>query len=159
MLSRDDEIKIEQYRRCSEDIRHFDRGVWQIASIATTVAGIMLGIAFTYLSGIVRVLTLLSTFLLLLAFTITISKYIHFDAARGIFMGQIEEDYFKVRRVPAKTQDVKKFLEKQKESPVKPPASWFVSQKAHQWLGVAILGMTLFMAFITIYAIYNIIYL
>jgi len=100
------------------------------------------------LSGFVRTLTLLSTSILLLALTVTVAKYILFDLARGQFMRQIE-DYFKARQVPAKTDDIIKFLEGQKVE-IERPIRWFKRQKASQWLVSAMLGITIILFVITL---------
>jgi hypothetical protein len=71
-------IRIEQYIRCCADIRHFDNGVWQIASINITIAGIMIGVSFQFLSGCWRAIPLFIAFCLSLALTVTMSKYLYF---------------------------------------------------------------------------------
>jgi len=131
-------LKIEQYNRCCEDIRHYDSGVWQIASINITVAGIMIGIAFQYLTGVYRVFPLLLALGLSLTLTVTSSKYIFFQLGRAQFMKTIEEEY-KIPSVPTKSQDIKDFLDSGKVK-LDAPARWFIGRKANRWF----VGMMLF---------------
>jgi hypothetical protein len=106
-------IRIEQYIRCHTDIRHYDNGVWQIASINTTIAGIMIGVSFQFLSGCWRAIPLFIAFCLSLALTVTMSKYLYFQLGRAGFMHTIECE-FNAEPVPTSTEDISKFLEGKK---------------------------------------------
>jgi hypothetical protein len=143
LLSKEDEIKLEQYRRCSEDLRHYDRGIWQMSSVAATLAGIILGIAFTYLHGVVRTALILIGSATILALTITATKYYLFSVARATFGHLIEND-FGVRSVPVRTEEVNELLAQGKIS-LGAPTEWFKQTRANKWLmGVMLLiGMGL----------------
>ena len=134
-------IKIEQYIRCCADIRHYDTGLWQISSINITVAGIMIGLSFQYLSGIYRIIPLLLAFFLSLALTVTLSKYIFFQLGRARFMQHIEEE-FNVEPVPTRTEDTFNFL-KHINVKVDAPANWFSGSKANRWLVSMMLSVTI----------------
>jgi uncharacterized membrane protein len=134
-------IKIEQYIRCCEDIRHYDTGLWQVSSINITVAGIMIGLTFQYLSGIYRMFPLLLAFFLSFALTVVVSKYIFFQVGRARFMHLIEEE-FSVESVPTSTDDTSNFLKKI-GAKVDAPAKWFGENKANRWLVSMMLGVTI----------------
>jgi hypothetical protein len=136
-------IKIEQYIRCCEDIRHYDNGLWQISSINVTIAGIMIGVSFQYLSGFWRTIPLLIAFSLSLSLTVTISKYIFFQLGRAVTMRRIEGE-FGVESVPTSTEDISDFLKRSKKSKteIDAPARWFSGQKANKWLVIMMLGVT-----------------
>ena len=132
MLDNTVKIKIEQYTRCCEDIRHYDTGLWQITSINITVAGIMIGISFQFLSGIYRIIPLLLAFFLSLVLSVTLSKYILFQLGRAEFMHQIERE-FEVEPVPTSTKEVLAFLNRANVE-VDQPARWFKQRKANRWV-------------------------
>jgi len=141
-------IKIEQYTRCSEDIRHYDRGLWQISSINLTVAGIIIGISFEYLSGYYRAIVLSLAFLLSLALTVILSKYVLFQLGRARFMHQIEKD-FEVEILPTSTTDILDFLKK-RNIEVDIPARWFKHKKANRWLIDTMLITTITLLILTL---------
>jgi len=141
MLDNNAKIKIEQYTRCCEDIRHYDTGLWQITSINVTVAGIMIGISFQYLSGIHRIIPLLLAFFLSLVLSVTLSKYVLFQLGRAQSMHQIERE-FEVEPVPTSTNEVLAFLKKT-EVEVDQPARWFEQRKANRWVIGIMLTVTI----------------
>ena len=111
-MSNDDEaakIKIEQYNRCYEDIRHYDNGLWQILSANVTIAGILIALSFQYLSGASRFMPLFLAFVLSLALTVTMSKYIFFQLGRTEFMRKVE-CWFDVEGVPTSTPEIASFF-------------------------------------------------
>lgn len=139
-------IRIEQYIRCYTDISHYDNGVWQIASINTTIAGIMTGVSFQFLSGSWRAIPLFIAFCLSLALTVTMSKYLYFQLGRAEFMHIIEVE-FNAESVPTSTEEISEFLKGKKKFDM--PASWFKSQKAHQWLIAMMLLVTFLLLILT----------
>lgn len=141
-------IRIEQYIQCAEDVRHYNTGLWQITSINITVAGVMIGLAFQFLSGIYRIAPLLLAFFLSLALTITFSKYIFFQLGRATFMKQIEKN-FEVEGVPYSSEDIADFL-KVKGRSVDAPVKWFVGRKANSWLTSLMMGVTIVLLVLTI---------
>jgi hypothetical protein len=144
-------IMLEQYIRCCEDIRHLDNGLWQISSINITIAGVMIGLSFQYLSGYYRLIPLSLAFVLSLALTITVSKYIYFQLGRATFMLSIEQ-CFDVNSVPTSTDETAKILSS-KNIKVDVPARWFVKQRANRWLGGMMLFVTALLLIMIVFTI------
>jgi len=109
-----------------------------MSSVAATLAGVILGIAFTYLHGIVRLTLILMGSATILALTITATKYYLFSVARATF-GHLIEDDFGVKSVPIRTEEVIQFLGEKKIA-LGAPTEWFKQTKANRWLmGVMLL--------------------
>ena len=141
-------IKLEQYRRCAEDIRNYDRGLWQISSIATTVSGVLTGISLEFLDGIARSSLIFMAFLFSLAMTVTLSKYILFQLARTLHMRRVEEE-FGVEIVPTSTTYINHYLKKKNET-IDKPARWFDNCRANQWIVGVMVIMTILLLVLAI---------
>ena len=113
----------EQYRRCAEDCRHFDKLLWQIPFSTATVVSAVIAIALGYygkevLSVPMEVRTPL--FVLLIVFVITMAslsrKIRVLQEARTAFAEDIAEKV-STKKVPVRTEEALEFLyEKRGES-------------------------------------------
>lgn len=116
-------IWIEQYRRCEEDWRHFDKMLWEIPFATATVLGAILAFAYGDVAGIVGQLSLevkipLLDILLVLVITMfSLSRKIRFfQEGRTRFAEHIEEKVAKVKILPIRTSDVQELLRKDNAS-------------------------------------------
>jgi len=135
------QIRLEQYTRCCEDIRHFDNGLWQITSLNITVAGIMIGVSLEFLSSWYRAIPIGMAAVLSLALTVTVSKYLFFQIGRAQFMRRIEAE-FGVNIVPTNTEDTRRFLDSINVE-IAAPTIWFVDKKAGNLIVCLMMGVTI----------------
>lgn len=114
------DILIEQYRRGSEDWRHYDKMLWEIPFSTTTVVGAIIAIIYGgLLTGqnwlitdyvklaLIGVLIVFVTTMFLLA-----RKIRFFQEARTEFLSYLEKEIFEVKIFPVTTNDSKKIVSK-----------------------------------------------
>ena len=148
-----DKIKLEQYRRCSEDWRHMESIMfWHIPTIFIMLASVMLG-AYGYLSeGLGRVSLLAITSLLMFVVNVSLAKHRLGSKDRAEWAGSIEEEYFGVDKIPIKTDDMADFLElkgRKVSRLVRKLGAYFVLQ-------IILLSIFAIMIGLTVYEIINI---
>lgn len=126
-MASDDELKnkilLEQYQRCTEDWRHYDKLLWQIPFSTATVVSAVIAVAYGYfgekiLSAPTEVRISLFASLIILVFTMaSLSRKIRFfQESRTRFAENIEENIVRIEKVPMETKKALKFFEKYQES-------------------------------------------
>ncbi len=106
----------EQYRRCSDDIRHFDRLAWEIPFATTTAVATILAVTYGdkallgALPGVVKVPLL--SFLLVLVFSMALllRKIRLFQDGRSEFASRIETIVTRANCIPADTKSCQDFF-------------------------------------------------
>lgn len=116
------EILLEQYRRCAEDWRHFDKLLWQIPFSTATVVSAVIAIAHRYYGErilYVPVEVRIPLFASLIIFVVTMAslarKVRFFQESRTRFAENIEENIAKIEKMPIETEKTLKFLETYEE--------------------------------------------
>jgi hypothetical protein len=107
------EEEITQYNQCSEDWRHYDRAIWQMPTVAITIASAILAVAYQYVKYLpARAFILLLGGLLLLSLTVALVKHRLFQEQRIEFLSDTEKDWVDSdtvnRTIKRKTTEVQK---------------------------------------------------
>ena len=132
------EEEITQYNQCSEDWRHYDRAIWQMPTVAITIASAILAVAYQYVEELLpRAFILLLGGLLLLSITVALMKHRLFHDQRTEFLSDTERDWVdsdKVRRtIKRKTEEIQQL----------PWYRTYRKLKAYKWLFSTMIVATL----------------
>jgi len=152
-------LLLEQYRRCCEDLRHFNDIAWQVPSVAVTISGILLGVAYEFLDSIPRIILLLLNTFMALTMTIKFAKNSLWIEDRTEFMKDIE-DYFKVKQLPVETDEILDYLTKDLPQPrrrkYRAKIRWFFGQKGFLWTLSLMLAFSAFLFILSAWEFLNI---
>ena len=140
------EEEITQYNQCSEDWRHYDKAIWQMPTVAITIASAILAVAYQYVQELLpRAFILLLGGLLLLSITVALIKHRLFHEQRTEFLSDTENDWVDSKRV---TRTIKRKTKEIWQLP------WYRKLKAYKWLLSAMIIATLFLFGLSFYNFY-----
>ena len=129
------EEEIAQYNQCSEDWRHYNAIIWQIPSVAITIAAAILAVAYQYIQELLpRTVILFFGGFILSSLTVALIKHRLFHNQRTEFLYQTEMDW-------ASSSKVKRII-KRKTSEIQ-NIPWYQRMRAYNWLLGAMIITTL----------------
>lgn len=95
--------EIAQYNQCSEDWRHYNNTIWQMPTVAMTIASAIMAVAYQYIQELLpRTVILFFGGLILLGLTVSLVKHRLFHDQRTEFLFDTEKDWVasnKVKRI------------------------------------------------------------
>ena len=99
------DLILEQYRRCCEDWRHYDRLLWQIPFSTFVATGTILTLIYKFVEELaVRRVLILDLMVFILSMSILAIKVRFFQNVRTVFAKNIEKRY-ELRILPVETND------------------------------------------------------
>jgi hypothetical protein len=101
---------LEQYQRCIEDWRYYDRLLWQIPFSTATVTATILALIYVWIQEIVTKICLIIGLLVFVAVMLILaSKIRFFQEGRSEFARQLEEK-ITIEKIPIETKETLEFL-------------------------------------------------
>ena len=131
------EEEIAQYNQCSEDWRHYDNAIWQMPTVAITIASAILAVAYQYVQELLpRTVILFFGGLILLSITVELIKHRLFHDQRTEFLSETEKDWVASNRV--------KRIIKRKTTEIQ-QLPWYRKVRGYKWLLITMIISTLFL--------------
>jgi len=127
-----------QYNRLSEDVRNLDRISWQVPSVAVAITAGLLGVAYQYLQGAIRVCVLLLGGFFVLSLTIALAKHRLMMDVRSRFLQQIERE-LQIHEFPVTTEESISYLERLRQQGIETRKSWLLDLLKHKIAGIWLL--------------------
>jgi hypothetical protein len=131
-LEKPEELVLKQYERCAEDLRYFDKLVWELPFATATVIGAILAVAYGEklvgtLPSNVKIPLLCYLLIFVTTSMLVVKKVRFFSDARTEFARYIEGDVAGVKKVPVETRESIVFL---REHSGRDPNSWLLRYRA-----------------------------
>lgn len=95
--------RVEQYKRLSDDWRHYNTSIWALPAIGLAIVSGTLTIAYERLAGWPRVVVLCLGSLFVFSLTLALWKHKLFMDVRAAFLAQLEEEGFGIKATPVGT--------------------------------------------------------
>ena len=145
-----------QYNRFAEDWRHVNTIIWQLPSIAISIMGGIIAVAYHFLEGWPRIMLLSTGSLFMFVLTIVVARQIDFANTRFRFLQYLEYKYHATIFPTGLHDDLDKIDEKLEDMPLKELTfnpyggdrmfKFLSKQSSRKWLMYSILILAIVLA-------------